>query len=526
LPRLKPDFMTYRDLISEIDGGLIKVPAFQRDFVWDLKDTIDLLDSIYRGYPIGSFLFWESNNYLHSLRNVGDLPLPDVPEGRFVKYVLDGQQRITSLYAAVKEAVVKDRKYVVYFDLERKKFTNPTDLIHPVDEGRYVSLAKILDEVNHMATALMLASKEKQQAFNDVFVAFTEYPFPFVNIKEQPIEVVCDIFERVNTKGKKLTVVDLMVAKTWSDSFDLRVKLDDFRKKLAKSDYSEIDDISILQAISCIMVDGCRRADILGLNKEDFAKTWGEAIRAIELGIDFLRNNVGIPISRVLPFSVQIVPPAYFYYKNEFKDPSDEQARQLIRWFWRSSLSNRYDSGVETKIGDDVKQVAELVKGRTGVFDYVINLSNDKIINQNYTLKNAFCLTILSLYASKRPRNFRNNALVDLTMKNFSKYNSREMHHVFPRAHLKGDDKKLENSIANICFIPASLNKDISAKPPSDYFSEFASKNAAMAETLASHIIGDFDAWGISSNDFQKFLRKRAEATKNELARLAGISVP
>ncbi len=250
--------MTYQDLISEIDSGVIKIPAFQRDFVWELKDVVALLDSIYHGYPIGSFLFWESNDHLHSLRNIGNLDLPNVPEGRFVKYVLDGQQRITSLYAAVKEAEVKGRKYVVYFDLDDKKFVITNDLDGTVDESRYVSLAKILDQINHGTNMLKLPTLEKQQAFDDVFIAFMKYPFPLVLVKDQKIDVVCEIFERVNTKGKKLTVVDLMVVKTWSEKFDLRINLNEFRQKRVKLDYGEIADISVLQSISCMLAEGCR----------------------------------------------------------------------------------------------------------------------------------------------------------------------------------------------------------------------------------------------------------------------------
>lgn len=523
LAKLKPDSMSYEDLIDEVDNGLIKVPAFQRDFVWQLKDVVSLLDSIYHGYPIGSFLFWETNDYLHSLRNIGNLELPQVPEGRFVKYVLDGQQRITSLYAAVKEATVDGKKYVVYFDLENKKFVTANDLDGNIDANRYVSLAKILDKVNHGVDMLKLPTEEKQRAFYNVFMAFMEYPFPFVRVKDQPIEVVCNIFERINTKGKKLTVVDLMVAKTWSPNFDLRVKLDEFWEKLEKSDYSHIDDISILQSISCMLVDGCRRADILELNKKDFAAKWNDGIKAIELGIDFLRNKVGIPISKVLPFSVQIVPLAYFYYKNGFKEPNNEQTEQLTQWFWRSSLSNRYDSSVESKIGDDVKQVANILKSEQATFNYLVDLNADKIIDQDYSLKNAFCLTILSLYASKQPKNFRNNAQVDLTTKNFSKYNSKEMHHVFPRGFLKGEDKDHVDSVANICFIPSALNKDISNDAPSIYFGKFAKENSSLEQSLHSHIIGDLDEFGVTRDEFEVFLRKRAGLIETEFRKLANL---
>jgi len=96
----KPDSKKYTDLISEIQKGQIKVPKFQRNFVWSLDKTAKLLDSILKGYPIGTFILWETNERLNDIKNIGNLKLPDIPDDIKVQYVLDGQQRITSLYAA------------------------------------------------------------------------------------------------------------------------------------------------------------------------------------------------------------------------------------------------------------------------------------------------------------------------------------------------------------------------------------------------------------------------------------------
>ena len=93
----KPDSKKYTDLISEIQKGQIKIPKFQRNFVWSIEQTAKLLDSILKGYPIGTFILWDTNERLNEIKNIGDLELPDVPEGEKVQYVLDGQQRITSL---------------------------------------------------------------------------------------------------------------------------------------------------------------------------------------------------------------------------------------------------------------------------------------------------------------------------------------------------------------------------------------------------------------------------------------------
>lgn len=96
----KPDSKNYDDLINEVQQGVIKIPKFQRDFVWDISKTAGLLDSILKGYPIGTFILWETDQRINDMKNIGNLDLPDTPAGRNVQYVLDGQQRITSLFAA------------------------------------------------------------------------------------------------------------------------------------------------------------------------------------------------------------------------------------------------------------------------------------------------------------------------------------------------------------------------------------------------------------------------------------------
>ena len=93
-----PGTLKYSDLINEIEKGRIKIPQFQRDFVWGKKNVADLIDSIIKGYPIGTFILWKTKEELRSVRNIGNLSLPMTPKGDFVQYVLDGQQRMTSIF--------------------------------------------------------------------------------------------------------------------------------------------------------------------------------------------------------------------------------------------------------------------------------------------------------------------------------------------------------------------------------------------------------------------------------------------
>ncbi len=96
----KPDSKKYLDLINEIQKGIIKIPKFQRDFVWSIDKTAKFLDRILKGYPIGTFILWQTAERINDIKNVGNLEIPDTPDGDKVQYVWDGQQRITSLFAA------------------------------------------------------------------------------------------------------------------------------------------------------------------------------------------------------------------------------------------------------------------------------------------------------------------------------------------------------------------------------------------------------------------------------------------
>ena len=119
----------YSDLILEIQKGIIKIPKFQRDFVWSIEKTANLLDSILKGYPIGTFILWQTDERINDIKNVGNLEIPPTPDGTKVQYVLDGQQRITSLYAAYLGAKIQK--------VGEKKITDYSDIVVNLDNDSY-----------------------------------------------------------------------------------------------------------------------------------------------------------------------------------------------------------------------------------------------------------------------------------------------------------------------------------------------------------------------------------------------------
>ena len=103
----EPQGPQFETVMAEITNGVIKIPQFQRDFVWTKAKSAKLLDSMLKGYPIGTFILWKTKEQLRSVRNIGDAELPETPKGDFAKQVLDGQQRLTSLYATIRGLKVK-----------------------------------------------------------------------------------------------------------------------------------------------------------------------------------------------------------------------------------------------------------------------------------------------------------------------------------------------------------------------------------------------------------------------------------
>ena len=122
----EPQGLPFSSLISDIEKGNIKIPQFQRNFVWNKEKSAKLLDSIVKAYPIGTLIFWKTKEELRSIRNLGGIELPPTPEGDFINYVLDGQQRLTSLFASLKGLKIVREDYEedyseFYVDLEAKE---------------------------------------------------------------------------------------------------------------------------------------------------------------------------------------------------------------------------------------------------------------------------------------------------------------------------------------------------------------------------------------------------------------------
>lgn len=207
----------YETLFNEIDTGKIKLPMFQREFVWEKEQSAKLIDSILKGFPIGTFIFWKTREELRSYKDIGNHELPDTPKGDYVQYILDGQQRITSLYAIRKGIRInKDGKEVdykdVYIDLdmnpESDESLTTTDLPGEDDSGRFISVHQLL--TCQLSDLLDEFERDKLKVIEFYKGKLVNYDFSTITITDYPIEIACEIFSRINTGGKSLTIFEII----------------------------------------------------------------------------------------------------------------------------------------------------------------------------------------------------------------------------------------------------------------------------------------------------------------------------
>lgn len=521
-----PTHDKYTGLLTDIENGEIKIPQFQRDFVWSTQKSAALLDSVIKGYPIGTFIFWNTKDRLRSVRNLGNIALPEPDEGEVVSYVLDGQQRLTSLFATLKGLKIKrsageeDDFSAVYVNL---KASSDEQMVITDLEGKDTSACIRL-------TDLLYGGLEKLAAFPKEFhprldaykQRIQSYDFAIIQVRDVAIDVATEIFTRINVGGVPLSVFEIMVAKTYDErrDFELLEKFDGLVAALSTRDYETISNAILLQLIALMLRRDCKKQTILKLPKDEFIDAWDHAVDAIELAAEYFANTYRIPVSGLLPYNTLLVPFAYYFWKHPDR-PDAGHAPLLEDFFWRCSLGRRYSSAVESNLAQDVARIDMILEGKTPDYDWAINVDADFLLNNGwFNAGRSFVKAILCLYAYFQPKSFDDGAAVNIRNNWLKQANSKNYHHFFPRAYLarKGVDENRINNVINITIVDDYLNKrKIRARAPGDYMKEFKATNRAFAETMKSHLIDDLDRFGVWEDDYEKFLRCRAEAVSAEL---------
>lgn len=520
---------TINEIVKCITDGEYRIPRFQRDFVWDIKKSAALLDSIFKGFPISSVILWKTKNELSEIRNLGGVVIPGRDTGRYTSYIIDGQQRLTSLYFSLMGlktssgsdfsemciSLVADRGEQLVYD------TMPKDA-SPDD---YVNLKSLFN-----ATALSGSHPEKRLEYYQVLL---QYKISVIEIDDENLELdeVIEIFERLNLGGKKLNLFSIIAARSYTApeedgrGFDLAKRFDSFNKVLVDNNYGKISDSTFLQAIAACLIGKVNKADILkSLNSDLIKNNYSQVEKAIYAAIEHLKGqSYGVLVANLLPYQRIIVSFAYFHYKMGNKHISPQQELYLVDYFWRCVIGKRYNSSADTNLNTDLGKIQKVVDSEIPTQEPITLSPRSIVENGRFVLSSAYVIGMLCLMTQMPPQSFGVGRTINITNDSVSNAAKKQYHHFFPMKSKvitgKAEYKAVVNNVVNIVFMDAITNDQISNRNPSDYIAEFSQSNPAFAEALESHYIS-LNGYGIFEDDFFAFMNARSRAFYNKLCRL------
>jgi hypothetical protein len=516
-----------RQVIEAVGSGQIRIPAFQRGFVWDSDRVAYLMDSIYKGYPFGALMFWRTKEQLKFDRELGPFSLPAPKEDYPVDYVLDGQQRVTSIFGVFQtEHKVRDGAadwMDIYFDIKADEAAQDTQFIalrpDEVVVGQHFPLRTLFDTTAYRAATEPL-DKDVIKRIDDLQSRFKETKIPVQITKTDDKEIVAIIFERVNRQGVELDTLQLLSAWTWSEDFQLADQFEELSEVLKPFGFHGVgsDTDLLLRCCSAILTGDASPSALMKMNGADVRKNFDRIKNGIVYAVDYLRNQFLAQNLDNLPFVTQLVPLSVFFAVSGDKESSytNEQREAMNRWFWRSSFSRRYSSGVLRNLKADIEQISFLRDGKESKLgDFPAAIGPEFFLQNTFRISNVNTKTFLLMLARQTPKSFISGQNVDLA-ETLKAANRSEFHHMMPRSFLEksGQNAALDDSIlANFCFLSRADNRKLGGKAPSEYRAKMPA-DQAVVDAIISAAVADGTLW---TDDYVQFANVRA----GQLAALA-----
>lgn len=519
VPEIKTDRESLKNIITKIELGEVKLPPFQRIFVWTQDQIISLLDSIYKNYPIGCIIVWRCNERLPARKNIGGFQLKEREATFPIDYVLDGQQRLTTIYGVFckdrvsvpseEENTTDTRVFDICFDMDEKKF-----IVDGSKNNKHKNLKmSVLFNTTEFHREIANLGEDYQEIASELYDKFAGYEIPLVLTMKREKSEVGVIFERINNSATKLSTIDLMVAWTWKEDFHLRIKFEEISEVLDEKDFGNIDDKILLQCLGGIIDKTAKTKDILSLPPEKVRNNIAKMQTGLEKAIDYLSTDLNMKSIEFLPHSHQIVSLVYLFSNIT---PNSEQIKVIKQWFWKTSFSRRYSGSTDEKVNEDINFIDQVIKNNySGISKYSYDIDKNLLVNQKFSKSNPYTRAFLLLLAQKNPKNLVNGTVVELGIA-LSAFNRKEYHHIFPQKYLKGKSIPTNkiNSLCNFTFLPAESNKTISSKSPSEYILDI--KNNILRDVLNTNLL-PLDIEIYKKNEYDKFLEERAANIKQFL---------
>lgn len=565
-------FPTNKGLTTYLDELLNKnyqIPTFQREVVWEKENVKKLWDSIYKFYPLGSILIWKTDLKLQNHRQVGGHQITDPNFNRTeYQYILDGQQRTTSLLTSLYGGSIENRPGfdpTIYVDLTVQSDNETDDESYrgrflfwdEIDDRngeirqnvpkkkRYDAglIVKLIDIKNGFGTVERNLVESPNGDYKDydnparqelrrLKEILDNYRISFIEVKGIQVAEVCQIFERINQAGKPLNIFDIVVAKTFKPKtkeeagFYLRDLIDNFRA-INRSEFLNIGDLDYLQTLAVLIsryVDGSGVRNITDrylneIKTEHILSVWEEAKKAILRTFDFFENHLHLKTPYLIPFRYFYFTVANYFFKNDA--PNYDFLKQ---YFWYYSfhnddlLSNTTHLFQHIDILDKERQKQPYQFGR-------FLIDKEKLRSSLYSSKGRLSRAILSLYASKQPKDWEHCDREVIVQNYFFSTDNPNLHHVFPTnseyvLNNKHNNRIDSNSLMNIAYITQITNLNITNRNPLEYIRGY--DGPEFESIMPTHLLPkEILEWARSNdmppNALDVFIEKRVDAIIEDL---------
>ena len=420
-----PEVVFLGKLVERIAAGKIRVPRFQRAFVWKQTDLHALLDSVLRGFPIGSILVWDTEETIETTGRVGPVDVDPRPAG-LVGYLLDGQQRVSTLVGTLRlpndaEPIVDQVDWCVYCDLDNQEFLRaPAGGVGPQHfpvrsllntAGFFTACRRIESEVDNRSRAQHWLDEADRLAS-----AFRDYQLPLIHIREANLDSAVTVFARLNRTGRKMTADEMVSALTYREGqFHLARKLDGFKDELEEMGFGNLDRVLLLRAV------------LAALDRDIYAKDWADlmvkeevrgrlpevfesAADGIADALEFL-VDLGVTSDRLLPYGLQLVLLGEFF--RLCPRPAAEVVELLNRWFWVTSFTGWFGGVNTAQATHALSEIRNLARG-TGTGFSVVDLDAPaQPFPERFDGRSARVRAFLLYLASLQPRSLRGAESLD-----------------------------------------------------------------------------------------------------------------
>lgn len=566
---------TLQSLLDMADRGTLQLPDFQRGWVWSDERIKGLLSSVATSYPIGALMLLETGG------DIGFKPRWLEGAGNGMKVdpetlVLDGQQRLTSLYralwsqSAVETKDSKGKPIARYYYIDMKQAVGPAidreDALRSVPKERLVKrvpLGVVLDvttpereyALDMFPLNRVFSSASWRREYNrywqhasakvelfdqfeeEVIKRFEQYHVPVIELKkETPKDAVCLVFERVNTGGVALTVFELLTASFAADGFELRKDWDRRERDLKKAHpvLHSLRSDDFLQTMSLLVTMAedrgvsCKRKDILRLRTGDWVE-WADRVQEGFAQAARFMSRQNIFKARDLPYRTQLVPLAAVFTSLGRAGESEGAQSKIARWYWCGVFGELYGGAIETRFARDLPELLAFVRD-DGSLPSGIGESNfqaERLLTL-CTRNSAAYKGLYALLMRDGCEDFRTGETVQAQTFHDERM---DIHHIFPQHWCKNHEPKTVpmieattyNSVINKTAISALTNRQIGGNAPSKYIPAIERRHGVaperMDEILASHCI---EARHLRTDAFWAFFSARAEALLDRIEIVTG----